>query len=310
MTLLDDDIDDLLRSFRADEAVVDDATRTRVWARICAEDPDARAELDRLAPAVPRRRHRVPRARLLAVAAAVLVLLAVAGVAVRSGPEGGSVTAGTGTTEPLPRDLLELADRVSARPVTELGAAEEARYTHQRVERVVEAPGTEAVIRTEERWIAQDGTGRLVVTGDAARDETFDEPGALALGTLAPDVALALPDDAEAAEAALVAGSGEAAGPALATTTIETLAHAGLPAAARAGLLRHLDRLGFVPVPAPGAGPRLLRVEGPGPDGSTVQADLDLDSGLIVASASTTRQGTRDERTYVEADLRADTSSR
>jgi hypothetical protein len=52
--------------------------------------------------------------------------------------------------------------------------------------------------------------------------------------------------------------------------------------------------------------PNLLRVEGPGPGGSTQQADFDLLTGQVVASLLMTPEGGIDQKTYQIADLRGD----
>ncbi len=316
MTLLDDDIDDLLQGFRADEAVLDDTTRARMWARICDEVPDAPAGLDAFDPSPgarrPSRRPGAPRrGRALAVAAAVLVLLAVAGLAVRSGPGDDEVTAGPAPEEPLPRDLQELADAVADRPVPVLGSSDDTRYTHLLVTREIRGASASQVTNvTEELWIDLEGRGRLRVGGVRDGDESSDEPGTFSFGSLLPREVVGLPDDPEVISATLASRSSDAVGPGGAAQMVHALAHAGIPGPARAGLLRYLDGLGFDPVTADGLGPNLLRVEGPGPDGSTVQVDLDLLTGVVVASSDTTQQGGRDVTTYRDADLRPDTRSR
>ncbi|HMJ74421.1 MAG TPA: hypothetical protein VK507_00510, partial [Iamia sp.] len=272
MTLLDDDIDDLLRTFRADEALLDHMTRARIWARICDEVPDAPTAFDALAlrPGVRALRRRTPpggRARRLGVAAAVLVLLAVAGLAVRSGSGDDTVAAGPTTEAVVPRTLLELADAVAIRPVGELGASDETRYTHQVVTYHLQDGGSEGTVRTEERWVAKDGSGRQVYSLPVNTDRQFD-PGDLLLGGLPPDVAVSLPDDPDRVAAELDE-HGQATDRDASNTVIATLSFAGLPGPARAGLLRFLDRIGFMAVSTPGVRPSLLRVEGPGPDGST-----------------------------------------
>lgn len=316
MTLLDDDIDDLLRTFRLDEAVLDDAARDRMWSRICAEVPDAREGLDAIGPspgvrALHPRRGRSP--RLLAAAAAVLVLLAVGGVVLRSGGSEDPVTADdpTSTTTEAPAfDLRTVAAEVEARPVTVLGSAGDARYTHQVVERTVGTAASDPSMLTEERWVAADGSGRLVVVvpDGPRRDEELDEPGAYTLGLLRPEVALALPADAAGVLAAIEAQEGTAVVPGdVSRNLLQTLTFAGLPAPARAGILRLLHDWGFGPVTAPGLAPSVGRVEGPGPDGSVVQADIDLSTGQVVATRLSGARGYLDVRAVIEADLRADT---
>ena len=181
MTLLDDDIDDLLRTFRADEALLDDTARGRMWARICDEVPDAPTTFEALArrPGVRTLRARPRpggRARLLGVAAAVLVLLAVAGLAVRSGSDDDSVTAGPTTELVIPRTLQELADAVAVREVGELGTSDDTRYTHQVVAYTVVNPGTDPFSRTEERWVDLDGAGRQVYSVPPGTDARISTP--------------------------------------------------------------------------------------------------------------------------------------
>lgn len=316
MTLLDDDVDDLLRAFRADEALLDDDIRTRMWARITEAAPAARAELDALVP--PAEVRRLPRRfgprnnRVLAVAAAVLVLLAVAGVGLRLGAGGDDPTTAGPVTEPVRLvSLQDLADTVKDRPVTVLGSSPDTRYAYLAVERTFQGQRSSTpTVRVEEEWIALDGTGRVRISGDPSRDEEVTEPGTLYLGALPPAVAVGLPDDVEAVRAALLAAGVDDAGPGVAGAVTEALAITGLPGPARAGLIRFLDELGFVPVTAAEVGPNLARVEGPGPDGSTLQADFDLRTGEVVATSLTTGQGGRDRRIYTEVDLRPDTRSR
>jgi hypothetical protein len=315
MNLLDDDIDDLLQSFRADEARLDDTTRARMWSAICTDAPDAATELDALDRGTRvrplRRRTGTSRTRMLGIAAAVLVLLAGAGLAVRSGTGDKDVTAGPPTTVAAPEGLQELADRVAALPRgAVLGDSPDTRFTYQVLTRRIVSPtATEATTYTETRWIGRDGSGRLWIPPD--RDET-EGPGSYAFGELlAPDVAVGLPDvDASVTrtiEQVLGVGgldSDEAPG------LVATLSHTGLPPAARAGLIRALDRIGFVPVPAPELGPNLWRVEGSGPDGSTMQADFDLLTGEVIASVRVSADGRRDERIITDVDLRGDTRRR
>ncbi|HEX7133427.1 MAG TPA: hypothetical protein VF228_12680 [Iamia sp.] len=310
MTLLDDDIDALLHAFRADEALLDDSTRTRMWARICDDVPDAPAALELLAPPARVRRLRSPAhtsPRILAVAAVVLALLAVAGIALRSGPGDNAVTAGSVPTELLPRDLQAMADVLTVRTGPTLGSSPGTRYSHLVTERTLQGgPSSEVTVTTEETWIALDGGGRVRVTGDEDSDELL-EPGRQTLATVAPADLVGLPDDPDALVAAMVASGGLTAEGSVAEPVIDALAHAGLPGPVHAAMIRYLDRLGFVPVTAPEDRPNLSRVEGPGPDGSVLQADFDLRTGQVVASsllASPTR--VRDDRTYTVADLRAD----
>lgn len=311
MTLLDDHVDDLLQSFRADEGRLDDATRARMWARICEVSPEAPVELDRLDPfsGVRRLRRRAnaarPRGRVLAIAAAVLALLAVAGVVIRTGPAEDPVTAGPPTTVELPRNLQELAHAVVDLPATVLGEPG-AEYTYRRGLNVVQGPdgGALSTVRNVQ-WVGLDGSGRELATGTQTSDQTYG-PDALTLGLFAPDVAIGLTDDVDALAAVVEQERGVALSREVTPGLVEALTFTGIPGPARAGILRALDRLGFTPVPAPTLGPNLLRVEGPGPDGSTMQADLDLRTGQAVATARSFGDGS-DRLTSIEVDLRQDT---
>jgi hypothetical protein len=310
MTLLDDDIDDLLHAFRADEALLDDSTRTRMWARICDDVPDAPAALDALGPPASVRRLRSPAntsPRILAIAAVVLALLAVAAIALRSGPGDNAVTAGSVPSGPLPQNLQELADAVAVTSGPELGSSPESRYSHLVTQRVSQgSPSSEERVYTEERWIARDGAGRLLITGDEESDDSSDDPDHFRFGSVPPRVLLDLPDDPDALVDALVTWGIEVDDAGAAQPVVEMLAHAGLPGPARAALIRYLDRLGYRLVTEATLGSTLWRVEGPGPDGSTLQADLDRLTGVVTASLFTSPQGIRDQRTYTIADLRGD----
>jgi hypothetical protein len=313
MNLLDDDIDDLLQSFRADEARIDDAIRARMWTAICADAPDAATELDALDRGTVRRLGRrtgTSRARMLGIAAAVLVLLAGAGLAVRSGSGDKDVAAGPPTTVATPEGLQEFADRVAALPRgAVLGDSPATAFTYQvSTFRTASPDVARPVTQTETAWIGHDGSGRLWVPPD--RDETKG-PGSYSLGLFTPAVAVALPDVDAAVTGAIeqvpeVDGLTADLGRAL----VNTLTYTGLPPSARAGLIRALDRIGFVPVPAPELGPNLWRVEGSGPDGSTLQVDFDLRTGEVVASVFVAADGRRDERTIIDVDLRGNTRGR
>jgi hypothetical protein len=313
MSYLDDDIDDLLQGFRADEARIDHSTRARIWAQICDEAPDAPTALDTLARGarVRRLRRRAPSLpRIGAVAAAVLVLLAVAGLVVRSGPnDDAAVTAGPSTTIPAPRDLEEFADRVVVLPTTVLGETDDTRYTYRSGVRRIQGAAFEAV-QHEQRWIARDGRGRELIAADgkgADSDNTMGQ-GSYEIGYLPPRTALGLPDEADTELATFARGTGVEPGDFLnPMALIDLLTYTGLPAPARAGALRALDRLGFAPVPDADLGPNLWRVEGSGPEGSTLQADFDLRTGEVTALALLSPDGGFDRLTDIEADLRPDT---
>lgn len=315
MTLLDDDIDDLLQAFRADEARIDDLIRSRIWARVCDAAPDAPTALDTLdrGARVRRLRSRVggrPRARVLAVAAAVLALLAVGGLSIRTGPDDDAVTAGPAPTAPLPRDLQQLADYVTALPTPVLGDPGAA-YAYRRGTRSAQnGPDSETSVYVEQQWTSLDGSGRQLVDAegdDRDPDETTGGPGTFDLGLLPPRVAIGLLDDVDGVAATVERDLDVAFSPELSPGLVETLTYSGLPGPARAGLLRAIDRLGFDPVLAPELGPSLLRVEGPGPEGSMMQADLDLRTGGVVAMARIWPGGEFDRLSSIEVDLRRDT---
>jgi hypothetical protein len=314
MTVLDDEIGDLLASFRADEAVLDDATRLRIWDRLCDEVPDAAESLDAMAPATNVRRLRTrPRHRVLAVAAAVLVLLAVAGIALRPGPgrDDGTITAGTTEEEVSVPGLDELADEVAARPVVELGSSPEVAYAHLETRQTVVSIDGSEVVKTFEVWVDRDGTGRTVEDnlGDTAppASRAFAEPGALGLGGVPVETVLALPDDAAAAEAAFLAvGDVGATARDVPVVVLDTLSHSGIPGPARAGMLRFLDQLGFAPVPASDLGPDTMRVEGLGP-GYVLRADIDRTTGMVISRTWRQPRGAGDVRTVLTSDLRPDT---
>ena len=312
MTLLDDDIDDLLQAFRADEARIDDIIRTRIWDRVCDAAPDAPNTLDTLdrGARVRQLRHRVvtrTRARVLAVAAAVLVLLAVGGLSIRSGPDDDAVTAGPAPTIPLPRDLQGLADHVADLPTPVLGDPG-ATYSYRSAIRTVQNDPTDEVTTfIEQQWVGLDGSGRQAADGGGSPGDETVGADSLALGPFTPRVAVRLPDDADTVLAAVDQRYGEGVSTQASPGLLDILTYSGIPGPARAGLLRALDRLGFAPVSAPELGPTLLRVEGPDPDGSTMQADLDLRTGRVIAMARSLPGGGVDRLTDIEVDLRRDT---
>lgn len=88
---------------------------------------------------------------------------------------------------------------------------------------------------------------------------------------------------------------------------VDLLTYAGIPGPARAGALRALDVLGFEPAPGPEPAPTLWRVEGPGPDGSTMQVDFDRLTGEITAWTRLLAGGGFMRLTNIEIDLRRDT---
>ena len=314
MSYLDDDIDDLLQAFRADEARIDHSIRARIWTQICDEAPDAPTALDTLdrGARVRQLRRRAPSLpRIGAAAAVVLVLLAVAGLAVRSGPSGdAAVTAGPSATIPAPRDLEELADRVAVLPAAVLGETDDTRYTYLRGVRYrQDGPTGEVFVQREQRWVARDGSGREVIDvgGDASdRDVTTDEAGTYDLGLVPPLAAVGLRDDVDVVLATVEHDTG-AVSEEVAAALVDLLTYTGLPGAARAGVLRTLARLGFAPASGVDPGPNLWRVEGEGPDGSTLQADLDLRTGEVATWTRLLPGGGSIRLTDIEVDLRRDT---
>jgi hypothetical protein len=305
----------LLRGFRADEARIDDAIRSRIWAQITDADPEAADWLDTLdrGARVRQIRRRAPRPSQILAVAAVLVLLAAAQMVVRSGPsEEPSVSAGPSTTVPIPHDLDELADRVAIERATVLGETEDTRYTYQRGVRSTQlVPTVEATTSFEQRWIADDGSGREVidVEGSDRDPEVYvRNPGYFNFGSLTPPAAVALPDDAGAVLDSLTRDAGAGAGDTeKALALVDLLTYAGVPGPARAGALRALDRLGFEPAPGPDPAPNLWRVEGTGPDGSTMRVDFDLLTGEVAAWTRLLRGGGFMRLTNIEIDLRRDT---
>ncbi len=311
MSFRGDHILGLLRGFRADEGRIDGAIRSRIWADITDADPEAADWLDVLDrdARVRRLRRQTPRpSRILAVAA-VLALLAVAQMVVRSGPsEEPFVSTGPSTTVPIPLDLDELADWVAVEVPAVLGETADARYTYLRGVRSTRLePRLEVSTSWEQRWIAVDGSGREVIDieGDTRdRDITTDEAGSYEIGLLPPLAAVRLGDTADTVLATYEWSTG-AVGPDVSLRLIDLLTYAGLPGLARAGALRALDRLGFKPAPGPAR--NLWRVEGPGPDGSTMQVDFDLRTNEVTAWTRLLRGGGFMRFTDIEIDLRPDT---
>lgn len=326
MTILDPDPIDLLRRFRAAEGVLDDATRARMWARIGADVPDARAafaDLDAIGGSgagSPRRRP----TRVLAIAAAVLVLIAVAGVAVRAAIDDDStVTAGpsTATTAPAITTMADLADAVAARDDTVLGSSPAARYSHWIQSDTRRSSTGDPTTVESEIWMDETGGGALSENGVLEEIEAGPDRS-LYPGLPAPSF-LDLADDADAAIAAFVEqarGEGPADDiEAFSGQALATLAITGVPAPARAGMIRMLDRAGFAVVPAGGSrSPNLVRIEGPGgqvsvytedgaqpPEEATLRADIDLGTGRVITWSSTTAR-TSQTVTYTDVDLRPD----
>jgi hypothetical protein len=314
VSFLDDYIDALLRAFRADEARMDDAIRSRIWAEITDADPEAADWLDTLdrGARVRQIRRQAPRPSQILAVAAVLVLLAAVQLVVHSGPsEEPFVSTGPSTTLPIPHDLDEFADRVAIMQATVLGETDETRYSYLRGVRTGQIdPTLEVETSFEQRWVAVDGSGRDVNTSDATgRDETTGGPGTYDLGLVPPRAAVHLDDDVDMVLATVgdhpeAVSSGEHA-----AALVDLLTYAGLPGPARAGVLRALDQLGFEPAPGPDPAPSLWRVEGPGPDGSTMRVDFDLDTGGVAAWTRLLRGGGFIRFTDIEVGLRRDTQS-
>lgn len=315
MALRDDHVFGLLRGFRADEARVDDAIRSRIWADISDADPEASLWLDTLdrGARIRQLRRKAPRpSRILAVAA-VLVLLAVAQLAVRSGPgEDPFVFAGPSTTVPVPLDLDELADRVATMSAPVLGGTDDSRYTYLRAVHSTQLDRTREVTTSfEQRWVADDGSGREVidVEGSGRVPDVYTRgPDSYEIGFVPPLIALGLPDDADIVLATFIRNTGVRPGDSLnPLALIDLLTYAGVPGPARAGALRALDRLGFEPAPGPDAAPNLWRVEGSGPDGSTMRVDFDLNTNEVAAWTRLLPGGGFTRLTDIEIDLRRDT---
>ena len=313
MSFRDDLILGLLRRFRADEGRVDDAIRSRIWADISEHDPEASLWLDTLdrGARVRQLRRRAPRPSQILAVAAVLVLLAVAQLAVRSGPsEEPTVSAGPSTTVPVPRDLDELADRMAIVRGTVLGETDDTRYTYRRGVRTAQRDPTVAVETSfEQQWVADDGSGREVVDvegsgrGPVARTRG---PGFYEIGFLPPAIARGLPDDPDTVLATYERSIG-VVGAEASFYLVDLVTYAGVPGPARAGALRALDQLGFEPALGPDPAPNLWRVEGPGPDGSTMRVDFDLRTGEVATWTRLLPGGGFMRFTNIEIDLRPDT---
>ena len=316
MSFLGDYIDALLRAFRADEARMDDAIRSRIWAEITEADPEAADWLDTLdrGARVRQIRRRAPRpSRILAVAA-VLLLLAAVQMVVRSGPgpsEEPFVSVGPSTTLPIPRDLDEFADQVAIVQGTVLGETEDTRYSYLRFVRTYQADPA-ATVRTslEQRWVAANGSGRELIDvegSDSGPVARMRGPGFFNLGSLTPSAAVVLPDDGRAVLDRFTRDPGTGDGEE-SLALVDLLTYAGVPGSARAGALRALDQLGFEPAPGPHPAPNLWRVEGSGPDGLRVQVDLDLYTGEVAAWTRLLSGGGGFVRlTNIVIDLRRDT---
>ncbi len=292
---------------------LEDQIRAWVEALDLGEPVTADEARARAIEANERRRHDRLRRRVVVAAAVVVLLGAGGGLLVRSGDDD-AVTAGRPTTTPLRHDLDELADRVAVLPATVLGETTDARYTYRR--RVVSSdrPMSEVTSQVEQQWVALDGSGRQIITEDdaAAPTDMTAAPGTLEIGGLAPHVFVGLTDDVDAVAAAFGTYTDLAFDSQVSAGLVDVLSYTGLPGPARAGLLRALDHIGMVAVPGADVGPNLLRVEGPGPDGSRVEADIDLRTGLVVAWATydlgsgATGEGIT-RFTSIEVDLRRDT---
>jgi hypothetical protein len=163
--------------------------------------------------------------------------------------------------------------------------------------------------RVEQRWVDLDGRGREVIDvgGDQRdRDDTLDRAGSYEIGFLPPRTAVRLPDRTGTVLATFAREADIGAGIAPSMALADLLSYTGLPRAARAGALRALARLGFEPAPGATPGPNLWRVEGSGPDGSTMQVDLDLRTGEV--TTLTLLSGDDFDRlTDIETSLRSDT---
>ncbi|HEX8779876.1 MAG TPA: hypothetical protein VF728_01730 [Nocardioides sp.] len=255
-------------------------------------------------------RHR--RRRHLMVAAAVLIFLAAAGLFVRTSlADDTPVTAG----RPTPRDLWELADRVAGLPpTTVLDEDDGARYTYRRGARSTDRPTSEVTSDIEEMWVSIDGAGRQVTVAE-------DNPTQTSEGVASPDLFtvdgvpvrtfLQLPDDADAVAAAFITYGKRGFTDEVSPMLVDALSYTGLPGPARAGALRALDLLGMVPVPDADPGPHLLRVAGPrGPDGSKLQADFDVRTGMAVAWELYGAGGEVTRFVTIEVDLRRDSQRR
>ncbi len=286
---LEEQIRDYAGALRAGQPVTPDQARARamaLWAR-----------------------HR--RRRHLMVAAAVLVLLASAGLFVRASLADDSVTAG----RPIPRSLGELADRVAdLPPTTVLGETDDARYAYRRVTRSTDRPGSEVTSDIEETWVSIDGGGRQVTAPEDNPTQTSEgaaRPDLFTVDGVPVRIFLELPDDVQAVVAAFTEHGTHGFTNDVSLRLVDTLAYSGLPGPARAGALRTLDQLGMAPMLDADPGSHLLRVAGPrGPDGWRLQADFDVRTGMAVAWELYGPAGEVTRIATIEVDLRRDSQRR
>lgn len=303
MTTLDDQADDLLRRFRADEAAIDDDLRRRMWDEVAQRTASVPASVR---PARPSGRTR---RRVLAVAAAVLVV-ALAGVVVARGTgvddRPRETARATDGSTPTLRDVAADAAGRTGPVLGDPGAT----YAHVVASYVLHVPGDGDASGRTETWVALDGTGRRSASqadGANPSDALFAEPGTLPLGSLRPEVAVDLPDDGHGAIAAVIVDLGAQDGEDLATAgpLVELLALPGVPASARAGALRALDVLGYTTAPGIDAG--TVTLSGPAYLGAVTTAVLDLDSGLVTSRTVIESDGRTTETSWSQADLRPTT---
>lgn len=317
-----DGVDAALRAFRADEGRLDPATRARITARVdaavaaggaAASRPPPEAVPDPTVPLEGGRRRRPPTPLL--AAAAVLVVLLAAGVAVVVRAGGDGATSADAPTAPPAEGapgLDALADRVEAAPAGPVLGDPGATYAYRRVTTSRAPAGGERTTAGREEWVARDGSGRTLAVGPnemrspPSGDGVQPAPGSLALGGTTPEIALALPGDARGVADALAAGDDERAPVDLAAAAVDTLATAGLPPTARAGLLRFLHELGYRatgPIdPATGA----ASYRGPGFGGSTVTFAFDPETFVVRSRQEQERGGTTSTDAYADIRLRDD----
>lgn len=309
MTMLDDQVDDLLRHFRADEAVIDDPLRQRMWDEVARTTATAPVPLR---PAAGRPSGR----RVLAAAALVLAALA-GGVVARA--TAGDGDPGDRATEQARADgtagaptLTELADQLSTLGGPVLGdpGATYAHVVASSVHHAADGSGDSDLAGRAETWVSLDGTGRrrgMLTNGANPEDVVVDQVGMLPLGALRAAAVVVLPDDADATIAAAIAdlGSGDDPAVVIADPLIEALAHPGIPGPARAGALRALDRLGFETAPGIDAG--TVTLAGPAHDDAVVTAVLDVATGRITSRQLVEVDGSTTATWWSDADLRPTT---
>ena len=314
MTMLDDDIDDLLGAFRADEGVLDDVSRQRMWDRV-ERTTGARSPARRRRGATPARRRgtgAAPR-RLVAMAAALLVAVAAGVVVGRATGDAERVTVApadapdTTTTAQLPT-MNDLAAAAGSDSGAVVGSSAGAAYAHVITSTLIHNGEADAVGQVE-TWVAVDGSGRrrvLSATAANADDTTSIEPDAVAVAGVPMSTLLALPRDPDQLAAALAGDDPTVPAVAVAPTMVDLLAQPGLPAATREALFEALASFGYRT--GPGVTTGSVHLRGPGGEGIVVQAEVLLTGTLVTSRTTTGADGTVRSVSWSQPDLRPSTS--